>query len=142
MPRPLKKAFWRSKIMAKSPEEMEKSMSGRANRDKGKRFEQEVAVKFREIYPHARRLLENHPEDAAGVDLLNTGPFKIQCKNLAGYAPIGRIGEVTADRTMGDIPVLVTKGHELEPMAVLPLSEFLGLVDMANRAHPGRYGGR
>lgn len=140
MPRPLKKAFWRSKIMTKSPEDMEKSMSGRANRAKGRNFEQDVAVKFRTIYPHARRLLENHPEDAAGVDLLNTGPFKIQCKALAGYAPIARIREVTADRAFGDIPVLVTKGNGLEPMAVLPLGDFIALAMIANHANSIRYG--
>lgn len=119
-------------------------MSGRASRDKGRRFEQEVAIRFRDVYPRARRLLENHAEDAQGVDLLHTGPFKVQCKALGNYAPLARIQEVQCDRALGDIPVLVTKGDNLEPLAALPLSDFLRLVeayvllvDKTDAARPG-----
>ena len=86
---------------------------------------------FREIFPGARRLLEYHAEDAKGVDLLNTGRWKVQCKKLKAYAPLSRIEEVQCDRKAGNVPVLVTAGDNLEPLACLPLSVFLELAALA-----------
>ena len=104
------------------------SQNGRRSRAKGAAFEREVAIIFRNVFPDARRRLENHKDDANGVDLMNTGRFKIQCKKLKDWAPVGRIKEITLEE--GDIPVLITAGDNKPAMAVLPLEDFMDLVGM------------
>lgn len=105
---------------------------GRLSRNKGAKFEREVAIAFRKIFPEARRHLEFQVEEAAaGCDLVNTGPFKIQCKRFKGYAPLTAIDEVVCDEVFGDIPVLVTRGDDRRALAALPLDDFLALVRIA-----------
>lgn len=101
---------------------------------KGKSFERHIASELRVVFPKARRHLENHEEDAArGADLIFTGPYRFQLKKLKKYAPVTCIEELTVDRMLGEIPVLVTAGDFLEPMAVLPFEEFLKIL---KRLHP------
>lgn len=83
---------------------------------------------FREFYPNARRHLEYHEIDADGVDIVGTDEFKIQCKRGRKYAAITALDEVTCDRALGDVPVLVTRADERDAVAVLPLSDFLDLL--------------
>lgn len=101
---------------------------GKLSRTKGHSWERQVARAFRRIYPDARRHLENHKADATGIDIMNVGPWRVQCKKFKKYAPITCIEEVQCDREKGHIPVLITAGDGLEPMACLPLTEFLKLV--------------
>ncbi len=101
----------------------------RKNRDKGLNFEREVARLFeRAGWKGARRMLEYHAKDAKGIDLQHTEPFKVQCKKTAKYVPLSTINEIQCDREFGEIPVLVAAGNNQEPMAVLPLSDFMKLV--------------
>jgi hypothetical protein len=102
---------------------------GRAVRARGSSFEREVAEKLRGVFPNVRRLLENHKDDANGVDLLHTGLYRIQCKRMARYAPLTNIEQVTADEElMGEVPVLITKGDQKRILVALPLEEFVRLL--------------
>lgn len=101
---------------------------GRHARRKGHQFERDIAIRLRLKFPNARRQLEYQIDDCKGVDIQNTGRYKIQCKKMRKYAPITAIFEVKCERGLGDIPVLVTAGDGLEPMAILPLEEFLRLL--------------
>lgn len=105
---------------------------GKLSRTKGHSFEREVAIKLRPIFPEARRQLEYHSADANGVDIANTGFYKIQCKKFKRYAPITCIEEVQCDREMGDVPILVTACDRGEIMAVLPFDELLRLIALAS----------
>lgn len=102
------------------------------SRTKGHSFERWVAIKFRKIFPDARRHLENHKADAIeGVDLVHTGRYKIQCKRLRKYASITAIFQVNICPIEGGVPILITKGDRHEPMAVLPFDELLRLIKRA-----------
>lgn len=105
-----------------------KKLSGRGCRRKGHQFERDVALLFRTIFPEAKRHLETRRSDVTGVDLDHTGIFRIQCKRGKNYAPLSKIFEVQIDPMEGGVPVLVTKGDELEPLAALPLSDFLTIL--------------
>src|ERR1043165_9953272 len=104
---------------------------GKKSRTKGHSFERETAIALRLVFPDARRLLENHKDDAQGVDILNPGSFKFQCKRFKKYAPLSCIREVVCDRELGDIPVLVTKGDHEETLCALPMEDFLWLLSSA-----------
>lgn len=96
----------------------------KSQRTKGHSFERLVARKLQAVYPDARREL-NDTHGGLGVDIANTGALAIQCKAYANYAPIAKILEIQ-DKTR--IPVLVTKGDGLRPMAVLPLDHLIAIL--------------
>src|SRR5687768_157221 len=61
----------------------------KANRSKGHRFEREIVHAFRKTFPDARRNLEFQKEAAMhGVDLINTGRWRVQCKRGKQYVSV------------------------------------------------------
>lgn len=98
---------------------------GKLSRTKGHSFERYIAVLLRKVFPDARRHLENHEDDANGVDLMGTGKYKIQCKRGRKAAPISKIKEVQCGPD--DVPVLVTQGDRDQTYAVIPFEEFVRL---------------
>lgn len=111
-----------------------KCLGGKGCRRKGHQFEREVAILFRKIFPGAKRHLETRASDVTGVDLDHTGEFRIQCKRGRAYAPLARIHEIQIDPLEGGTPVLVTQGDGEEPLAALPLADFLRLVRLSRKA--------
>lgn len=101
---------------------------GRSVRARGHAFEREIANSLKEIFPEARRLLENHKDDARGVDILHTGPYRFQCKRMGSYAKMDAIEEVQCDEMLGEVPVLVAKADKRRTLAVLPYEELLRLL--------------
>jgi hypothetical protein len=106
-------------------------LSGKLSRTKGLNFERAIAVELRCVFPAARRLLENHSEDAQGVDILHTGRFKFQCKRGRRYASFTAIEEIQCDPALGDVPVLVTRADDKPALAALPWADFLDLLKLA-----------
>lgn len=104
--------------------------AGRRARSKGHGFEREVAIALRAIYPKARRHLEYQDVEANGVDLVETGPFRIQCKRLKEYAPLSRLDEIEFDDLLGEIPVLVTAADNKPALAALPLVDLIRLIEV------------
>lgn len=105
-----------------------KKLSGKGCRTKGHSFERWVAETLRKIFPDAKRHLEYHSRDADGRDIEHTGQYLIQCKRNRKYASLSAIKEIQICPIEGGIPVLVTKGDSLEPLACLPYSHFLKLI--------------
>lgn len=101
-------------------------------RARGSAFEREIANSLKPIFPNARRLLENHKDDARGVDILHTGAYRFQCKRMGKYAKVDCIKEVQCDEMLGDVPVLVTKADNERILAVLPYEELLRLLQKSN----------
>lgn len=98
---------------------------GKMQRDKGANYEREIARQLRALFPDAARNV-TETQHGQGVDLVNTGNLRIQCKRHKQYAPITRIEEVP--RTPDKIPVLITRGDRKEDVAVLYLSDFLAIL--------------
>lgn len=89
-------------------------IQGKANRRKGHNFEREVAKDFREIgYPDAIRQLEY--QEGLGVDLKNTGLFRIQCKNKKRYVN----PDILNSQDWDGLPIVVTKANRKKPMAIM-----------------------
>lgn len=101
---------------------------GKLSRTKGHSFERWVANKMKKIFPEARRHLEYQDAEAFGVDIANTGIYKIQCKRGKRYASLSAIEEIQIDPIDGGIPLLVTKGDNKEPLVCLPFEHFLHLI--------------
>lgn len=98
------------------------------SRTKGHSFEREIAIAIRPIFPNCRRHLEYQDGEANGIDLSNTGHYRIQCKRGRKPAPISAILEVEHDSMLGEVPVLVTRGDRGDCYVVLPFSEFKRLL--------------
>lgn len=101
---------------------------GKLSRTKGHSFERWVANKFKKIFPQARRHLEYQMGEAFGVDIANVGDYRVQCKRGKKYSSVSAIKEIQICPIEGGIPVLVTKGDNVEPLCVLPFEHFLHLV--------------
>ena len=99
-------------------------MGGKHSRNKGHQFERDVAKRFRDIFPGARRKLEYQEADCTGVDITGTGVLKIQCKRYRQYSPISKIEEI---RESG-IRCLVTKGDRSPTMICLELDDFINIL--------------
>jgi hypothetical protein len=101
-------------------------MSGKRSRNKGHNFERLIANLFRDElgYKDARRHLEYHKDDANGIDIDNTGEFKIQCKRNKDWASISKILEVQLENG-DDIEVLITKGDKKPAMIIMPLDKWI-----------------
>ena len=98
---------------------------GKLSRTKGHQFERDTANLFKEIFPNARRAVEDSVVNE-GVDIANTGPFRVQCKRYKGSVPMSKIEEV--DTTNGGIAVLVSRSDRERAKATLYLDDFLKLI--------------
>lgn len=98
------------------------------SRTKGHGYEREIAKRLRLVFPSARRQLEYNARDANGVDIQETGRYKIQCKRGRKYASVAALKEVICDEALGDVPVLVTKADNERDLVVIPFEEFLDLL--------------
>lgn len=111
---------------------------GKAERVKGVSFEREVVRLMKKIFPNAIRNLEFQVVNAlAGVDLLNTGRYRIQCKRGKNYVGVTRINEVKICPIEGGCPILVTKADNKPILAVLPFDELITLIKFKERHGPG-----
>jgi hypothetical protein len=131
-----------------TPEEREEQILNKAakykkqnksNRTKGHSFERDVVHMFRKIFPEARRNLEFQKEAAlAGVDLINTGRWRVQCKRGVDYVPVSRIDEVKICPIEAGCPILLTKADKKPILAVLPFDELLLLIKFKERHERNR----
>lgn len=96
---------------------------------KGKQFERDLAINIRHIFPEAERMMEYQASSVVGVDLQGTDVLRFQCKNHANYCSVGTIKEIQIQHEE-EIPILVTKGIRMEPMAVMPLRKLVTLLEV------------
>jgi len=99
-------------------------MGGNHSRTKGFSFEREIANKFKEFYPEARRHLEYHSSDANGVDLINTGDWQCQLKRYKQYAPISKIEEIQVEGNH----LLITKADRKPAILCMYLDCFFDML--------------
>lgn len=101
------------------------------SRTKGHSFERKIASALRLVFMDARRHLEFQKEEAAaGCDLVNTGPYKIQCKRGKRAASLSAIKQVVCDEALGDVPVLITQGDRERILVAIPFEAFLDLLQI------------
>lgn len=117
----------------KNPEKVRK---GKNAVRKGKAFERDVANLLGHVFPEAKRNLEFQADEAIhSKDIAGTDVYKIQCKNYQNYVNPSVIFDVKLS-SQEDVPVLVTKGNKLPPMAVLPLGDFISLLEIKYGVQP------
>lgn len=102
-------------------------------RRKGHQFERELANEFKALgWPDAQRNLEYQLSNSiGGIDLLNTYPFLVQAKCRKDYVPVNTINEVK--ERAGQYALLITKGKNKEPMAVMRWNDLKELIQMLKR---------
>jgi hypothetical protein len=104
---------------------------GKLSRDKGARFEREVANMLAHIDPTAKRNVAECQE--ASVDIITKLPLAIQCKNLGKWSTTphkvyiqARDGALKPD----DLPVGVIRISNKSPdLAVLALADFIKILE-------------
>lgn len=119
----------------KKKSQRKKKWTGASARTKGHAFERFCAQKLRKLYPDAKRHLESQFSEAQGFDLDGIGPFRFQCKAYSRYAPIAKIKEV--QHSADNIPGLITKGDNLEPVVCIYLEDFIKILGDIGEAFVG-----
>lgn len=105
---------------------------GKSARIKGHSFERKIAQEFRELgWFRTCRQLEYQKNHALGCDLENTEPFNVQCKAHKDYTPISSIKEVKD--AAGYYPLLITKGNNKKPVAVMYWEDFKEILNMLKK---------
>lgn len=106
-------------------------------RAKGHSFERWCANKFRitEVFPFAKRHLEMQMQEADGIDLDNTGHFKIQCKVGKQIPKViyDWYNKISSKKGHGydDIETIVMKRDKENPLVVMCLDDFIKIVKLA-----------
>lgn len=100
------------------------------SRDKGHRFERELAKRLREIYPHVQTSrYASRETDDNGIDFVNTGCVAIQAKTLRQRP---NFSQVFAAMKTELVRVFVYKDNNIRgkggEYAVLPLEDLLKIL--------------
>ena len=100
---------------------------GASQRRKGHGYEREVAAQLREIFPNARRGLQY--QDGAGVaDVVNVGPFHVECKRGAKPNPRAALEQAINDAAGGMVPLAVIRDDRAEAFCVLRWDDFKDFI--------------
>jgi len=104
----------------------------KSQRTKGHSFERRIAQDMIECgFKEARRQLEYNAQDANGIDLQETGRFKIQCKAMKKQPNIVSVmKEIKC--LEDDIPVVVFKVDNSGTFATLRWSDTKTLISLFN----------
>ena len=113
-----------------TPIDLGASKRNKTNIRKGKSFEREIAIKFREKYPDAKRGYQFR--DGADAPDVIVGDWWIECKrstrNTNPKAAIAQAVEAIAAAKSDKKPIAVTKDDRSEILVTLFLSDFLELL--------------
>jgi len=80
-------------------------MGGKSSRDKGLNFERSICEMLRPYYPQAKRHLESQSQEAFGVDIDNSGQYKIQCKCTAKVPNIPQVFKEFKDQSQINVVI-------------------------------------
>lgn len=105
-------------------------MSGRSSRTKGHNYERTIARIFRKLWPPAKRGLQTQSGGQAVPDVDGT-PLWIEVKRYKAIRGLMAIWYRLL-REAKRIPVLIVKEDRADPVVVISLAFFVGLVDSAD----------
>ena len=103
---------------------------GKASRDKGKRFEREIASVFRERFGHSYR---GAPLQASGgcimPDVVTPLPIHIECSHGKAVSAHGKLEQAIRDARAGMVPIAITRRDRGETIASLRLEDLLDILE-------------
>lgn len=101
-------------------------MSGLRSRRKGAAFEREMAKRFREVLPEAKRGLQM--QSGAEAPDVDAAPFWCECKVGASPRMEAALEQAERDAPNGRIPIAVTKRDYRQPILGIRLGELISLA--------------
>jgi hypothetical protein len=105
------------------------SKRNKANVRKGKTFERQIAIKFRELYPDSRRGYQFR--DGSDAPDVVVGEWWIECKRSKVQTnPKAALAQaIKASEGSGKKPIAVTKDDRSDILVTLRLDDFLPLLE-------------
>ncbi len=96
------------------------------SRRKGHSFERLIVKDFKEIgYTRAERTQEGSKSDRDGIDIMNAGEWRPQCKVGAKYCQPKIINEVYC---RNGIPIVITKADRQGTLAILKWKDMITIM--------------
>src|SRR5690606_4333292 len=120
-----------------TPREEARGMSGRRSREKGARWEREVARRVRDVLGVEARRGIQYRDGSEAPDIIIEGlPLHIECK--AGKRPpiLAALEQAERDAAEGAIPVVVVKPDKKEPTVTMRLEDWLAVIAPWARRQP------
>lgn len=107
----------------------------RLSRTKGKRWEQDVARRFREVLPDAKRTGYHQVArtGSQGACDVSAAPYWIECKAGARPPILRGLEQAREGCPEGWYPIVVAKQDRREPTVTLSLDDFLEIVAQSVR---------
>jgi len=99
------------------------------SRTKGHDFERHMAETLREVWPecYTTRFKGSLWLDHCGVDLINTGPFNVQCKAVEKLSP--GYHEILSRMPQGkNTNIIIHKRNRKATVVVMRLDDFMKLI--------------
>lgn len=114
-------------------------MSVRGNKNKGKRLQNTVTLKFRSLFSDILSAddIQSQTMGMSGADVVlspsakNLIPFDIECKNvetIMSSTMMSALEQAESNTGEGRIPLLIVKSNHQPERVVLKLDDFLALV--------------
>ena len=101
---------------------------GKLSRNKGARFEREVAAAFRGAFPEARRGFGQARSGGDVADVAGIPGFWVECKVGARPNPLAALRQAEGNSN-GEVAVAVCKVDRETATATLRLADFITLLD-------------
>lgn len=106
---------------------------GKASRDKGKRFEREIAAIFRARFGLAYR---GAPVQASGgcqlPDVVVPLPLHLECSHGKTVSVQGKLDQAIRDARAGMVPIAITRRDRGETIASMRLEDLLDILEEWN----------
>lgn len=99
---------------------------GKASRDKGARFEREIANDLTDRWGVS--IKRNIGQARDGGDDITVDPFRIECKRRAKIAGYDFIEQATAATDEGQIPVVVMRADGKKPLVLMRYDDWCMLA--------------
>lgn len=106
-------------------------MKGSYNRKKGHDFERICAKEFRELgwkdaITKRKARGGDWSESDGGEDLVNTGPFIVQCKNTKNYVSCNTIETIRKEKL--GIPIVISNANNKNSVCVLYWRDMMKII--------------
>jgi len=98
---------------------------GKAQRTKGHSFEREIAIRFRELFPGARRGLQ-YRDGSDASDVIGT-PWWVECKHQKNVSIKASL-EQAREACGGKVPLVVSRDDRKPIIASMYFDDFINLL--------------
>jgi hypothetical protein len=111
---------------------------GKYSRDKGARFERDIASVFRALFPLATIKRGSQAAGATEGDIcIPDLPVRLECKVGSHPYPAAALDQCTRDARPNETPIAITRTDRCVPMVSMGLASYIIMLALLLKIDPG-----